>query len=112
MATKTAFAVAEKGKKMRLIDADALRAREGKVMYMGRNANKTKTLVMWVVNELIKTAPTIDAVPVVRCKDCLYFHALDGCPIAKSGYFKNGKPIPHDNDFCSYGERQINDGEI
>lgn len=43
--------------------------------------------------------PTVDAVPVVRCKDCIY---RDGTP---------GQPNiicyqMHDDDFCSYGQRK------
>lgn len=45
-------------------------------------------------------------VEVVRCKDCLYFRCEEGCPLRSSGYFKNGKMLPLENDFCSYGERR------
>ena len=67
------------------------------------------------VSQTIMDAPTVDAVPVVRCKDCIY---------AKKNYLVNGlclceKPI-HDvvkgetprntlmdeSDFCSYGEKR------
>ena len=61
--------------------------------------------VQYVADELIAKG----AVPVVRCKDCFWFMAEAGCPLSKSGYFKRGKPLPHENDFCSYGERK--DGE-
>ena len=58
----------------RLIDADALVAR---IMtdapdFMDGGSSITKAFIM----AMIKTrnvAPTIDAVPVVRCKDCKYF---------------------------------------
>ena len=46
---------------------------------------------------LIQAAPTIDAVPVVRCKDCKHFIG-DKC--ADNGYTWNP------NDYCSYGERR------
>lgn len=55
---------------------------------------------------MIKTAPTIDAVPVVRCKDCKFRSSWMMnrnlryiCP--ESGMFPNGE-----NDFCSYGKRK------
>ena len=56
--------------------------------------------------EFIKKQPTIDAVPVVRCKDCEYgkeetdsctfnyFCSYDGCA------WNNG------DHFCGYGERK------
>ena len=50
--------------------------------------------------------PSVDAVEVVRCRDCLYFKCDNGCPLHESGYFKNGKMLPFENDFCSYGERK------
>ena len=56
--------------------------------------------------KFIKAAPSVDAVPVVRCKDCVWFKGKHGCPLAESEYFKSGKLLPHENDFCSYGERR------
>lgn len=52
----------------------------------------------------LSKAPTIDAVPVVRCKDCEeYIPWLDRKICARIGsYFGNTKP----NDFCSYGKRR------
>ena len=55
---------------------------------------------------VIDSQATIDAVEVVRCKDCLYYRCDNGCPLHESGYFKNGKMLPLENDFCSYGERK------
>ena len=43
---------------------------------------------------------------VVRCKDCLWYKAENGCPLKESGYFTDGKMLPLENDFCSYGERK------
>ena len=83
---------------MRLIDADALmrdflQDREG-----------FDVCVVYDTN--IRHASTIDAVPVVRCKDCMHYE-LDAClKIYQDGNISNDawqerKP----NDFCSYGER-------
>ena len=48
--------------------------------------------------------PTVDAVPVVRCRDCK--HYCDGecflCPHISSGVMKN--------DYCGYGARRDDDG--
>lgn len=59
----------------RLIDANALQlepqngAMNG-VLFMGRATGKTLSLVQSCLNAMISNAPTVDAVPVVRCKDC------------------------------------------
>ena len=57
---------------------------------------------------MIKTAPTVDAVPVVRCRECKYRfknngHDKSGCPIIDANIWMD------DDDFCSYGERKGND---
>ena len=55
---------------------------------------------------MIKTAPTVDAVPVVRCRECKY-RGTDDCI-----FHIKGEPADEelllklDNDFCSYGERK------
>lgn len=60
----------------------------------------------------IKNAPTVDAVPIVRCKDCKHYR-----PQKKSAHWENRanycnrivtiKIQPY--DFCSYGERKDGD---
>ena len=49
--------------------------------------------------------PTIDAVPVVRCRECKYRfknngHDKSGCPIIDANIWMD------DDDFCSHGERK------
>lgn len=44
---------------------------------------------------MLSEAPTINAVPVVRCRECRKFKTYD-CRMVASGY----------DDFCSYGERK------
>lgn len=52
---------------------------------------------------IITEQPTVDAVPVVRCKDCKWWKNND-CKNDMHGY------IPLDeNDFCSRGERKGGD---
>ena len=53
----------------------------------------------------IEQAPTVDAVPVVRCRECKYRfknngHSKDGCPIIDANIWMD------DDDFCSHGERK------
>lgn len=69
---------------MRLIDADAC------IDYI-RNNNQQA----W---EALAYAPTIDAVEVVRCKDCRH-RDLFSCPLADNDFQK-------DDDYCSWGERR------
>ena len=54
----------------------------------------------------LKKQPTIDAVPVVRCKDCKYgdydSEPDDAmvCTRTNDGYWRHG------DDFCSYGRKK------
>ena len=50
---------------MRLIDADALKTIRS---IQSADYNSIETIQHWIDN-----APTIDAVPVVRCKDCKWW---------------------------------------
>ena len=43
--------------------------------------------------------PIVDAVPVVRCKDCKYRDGTPGQPNILCAQM-------HEDDFCSYGERR------
>lgn len=54
--------------------------------------------------EAIDALPTIDAVPVVRCKDCARFDKKRGCNLVE------GLNIAKTDSFCSYGERKDGDG--
>ena len=47
----------------------------------------------------IEQAPTVDAVPVVRCRECKYRDGTPGQPNIQCGQM-------HEDDFCSYGERK------
>lgn len=51
------------------------------------------------VAKKIVDAPTIDAVPVVRCKDCKHLLRDNECPLRT--WF-----VHVEDDFCSYGERR------
>lgn len=66
-----------------------------------------------IPNELKKNVddePTVDAVPVVRCKDCVHRDPEDkGCDCGSLA--RQGCLFPvDDNYFCGYGERK--DGGI
>ena len=49
------------------------------------------------VKGLIYRQPTVDAIPVVRCRECKY-HNKPPCPMRLSFNWTE------DDDFCSYGE--------
>ena len=60
---------------MRLIDADALEAKleEQRKLYIEMDMKGAEDLLVHDVLHHVWEAPTIDAVPVVRCKDCKYW---------------------------------------
>lgn len=50
--------------------------------------------------EAVDECPAVDAVEVVRCKDCKFFKYGDYCTESKMEH-----SLCRENDFCSYGER-------
>lgn len=58
----------------------------------------------------IKSIPEVDAVRVVRCKDCRNYN--HGCYIATT--YRGDDNISHTNpdDFCSFGKRNDESSEI
>ena len=80
----------------RLIDADATKRRVADTFF--------DTLIP-CVNRALDDSPTIDAVPVVRCRECDH-----GMPCV-DGYVRCSHPsgksiLMKSSDFCSYGERK------
>ena len=96
---------------MRLIDANALPVHKAYcVDEAGWGAN------FYVVDKSdIDKAPTIDAVPVVRCEKCACFDEMIDRDSGKpAGYGRCRRPfgltgIISADDFCSYGERRSDD---
>ena len=95
----------------RLIDADAFLEK------MKRTSRYFD--VVFDVEEM----PTVDAVEVLRCRDCKYWgdeagklQRSDGVLFARCkvhNYLIDGRHTgwcPTENDFCSYGERKDGDG--
>ena len=88
---------------MRLIDADRL----SEAIY--DNVSAPYEEAVWAKEDClaeIEAAPTVDAVHVVRCRECKY-RGTDDCI-----FHIKGEPADEelllklDNDFCSYGERK------
>lgn len=81
---------------MRLIDADAF------IQMMEEKCDPESTLDPWVLSVCrggVKMMPTVDAVPVVRCKDCLHNRACEIQYHAQAG----------DLFFCGAAERKDGD---
>ena len=58
------------------------------------------------VANILLHAPTVDAVPVVRCRECKYLEKDDGLKYGRMCLKLGNSSLCHDDDFCSYGERK------
>ena len=90
---------------MRLIDADALqKAIPDVAADFFENCGNCNMLSKEDVLEIMDDQPTVDAVQVIRCKDCTFgryidhghMHCLHPC----------GLTTNMTDDFCSYAERK------
>lgn len=106
---------------MRLIDADVAH----KMVKRHEGTDEmwvcTGATAISLIHNAIDRAPTVDAVPVVRCKDCVAFEQKGKYPAGMPEYpdempygycyhwdYEEGM-IPNEvdgDDFCSYGERK------
>ena len=99
---------------MRLIDADALIAdfqlaqkqadRHGRefanAFYSGGGEISTE---WWCVEDMIENAPTVDAVEVVRCKDCKLFNSdMEWCEA-------DDEHPTRPDAFCAWAERRTDE---
>jgi hypothetical protein len=83
---------------MRLIDADELCNELSTVC-----DDRYDRTVEWCIG-ILRQAPTIDAVEVVRCENCKYFvtnYAVPHCGRTLIGMKKS--------NYCSYGERKTDE---
>ena len=106
---------------MRLIDACALQEAirtdyfEHFTQYHDTDQDSLIDMVCYDIEE----SPTVDAVEVVRCRECKYWgdeagelQRSDGVLFARCkvhNYLLDGRHTgwcPTENDFCSYGERK------
>ena len=87
---------------MRLIDADFALSRVKPYSSDDENWTVTGGTAIRLIHNAINDAPSIDAVPVVRCKECNHYEPCEGgndfCCLHRIGVVKD--------DFCSYGERK------
>lgn len=96
-----AQAVGRKERRMRLIDADLL------IEILGVMQGLCDTKAALIQNSKIwqqaKDLPTVDAVPVIRCKDCAYYR-----PYSDGRYDCDnmlGMADAYEDGFCSRAER-------
>ena len=97
----------------RLIEAETLM----KEMY--HRAFETDDDTMWqsgcwvryrAVGQTVRAQPTVDAVPVVRCKDCRFSTWYDAADGVKRCFCDSHGSAGHtETDFCSYAEREETD---
>ena len=90
---------------MRLIDADALIP----MMKYATIDNEIGVFPIRIgfdaIKRVIDDAPTIDAVEVVRCKDCKYWHSnTEFCDVWSRANFIAQRTLA--DDYCSRGERR------
>jgi hypothetical protein len=91
---------------MRLIDADALI--ENLTMLAKCEDDFRANVVLGVVST-VRNTKTIDAVPVVRCKDCKHGSLFcEGKQLIECTL--DDYELVNSDDFCSYGERKDGDG--
>ena len=91
---------------MRLINADEA---EKKIATLARIArsDQQKALLgrcMYIVEH----CQTVDAVPVVRCKECMHFRngICEKIEYIMDGYYHGTFEEKRPDDFCSYGEKK------
>ncbi|MBR6052010.1 MAG: hypothetical protein IKP68_12530 [Clostridia bacterium] len=86
---------------MRLIDADAFESNMQNEWELGEISNGE-----WIrFREMINDEPTIDAVEVVRCKECKNAFNVEGEWICNHLSGMVGiNVVVNSDDFCSYGE--------
>lgn len=103
---------------MRLIDADKFTEKCKEIIHE-ENDNSVK--ITWAIAydnfiDEINEQPTVDAVPVVRCKDCIYCSKKDcwtesGKATLSSCWNEKGMfTYVLDNDYCSHGYRRDDNG--
>lgn len=95
---------------MRLIDADDLievidAALKEKIGEAGLEEIMRMTILTDFARTVIRDAPAIDAVPVVRCQNCRFYRFYDGA-FGKGWICFENNTARHGDDYCSRGERK------
>lgn len=81
---------------MRLVDADEAKAKVRSTFDM------QDLYLPYRFQNMLDEMPTVDAVEVVRCKDCRYYDAENHNCLDEMAYAR----IWNEDDYCSFAERR------
>lgn len=56
--------------------------------------------------KVLESAPTVDVVEVVRCKDCKHWKTVGACVAKFCTRIVNTEIMKYEDDYCSLGERR------
>lgn len=97
---------------MKLVDAEWMRARIKPYDASEENWLVTMGTVTRLMHKLLDTAPTIDAVSVIRCENCDYCRELNRKDKRENLYVEEvlwctqWDDGVYPKDFCSYGRKK------
>ena len=93
----------------RLIDADALKGQIANHVYPVADVFNSRDYGMfWTggIEKAIDNAPTVDAEPVVRCKDCKKYIPCQKLPIGTSKWCDLFDRATCEMNYCGWAERR------
>ena len=92
----------------RLIDADAFLKEADKALFIGFHAEERKQNFIDMICAMLDNCTTVDAVEVVRCRDCKHWDSETWFCDNHSTFWHHGLDwnMFSEDDFCSYGERK------
>jgi uncharacterized Fe-S radical SAM superfamily protein PflX len=96
--------IADDRKKVRLIDANEVYELHSNYPMFARSCADLTDL-----RDILDEAKTVDAVEVVRCKDCVNYCGFERCKNGICDVDSVSKRAVYPDDFCSYGERRAED---
>ena len=89
---------------MRLIDKDALKVKAEHIIGIDGSSEA------WRILAEIDNAEEIDAVEVVRCRECkwceCFYHGSSNLSYRCKKLYLTAEAVDNGNGFCSYGERR------
>ena len=99
---------------MRLIEAESLKETMAvtlkilRLIFREKDQEEHLISAFLTVGKMVDACPTIDAVSVVRCKDCKWsFKYMDGS--YECGLHEFFQVEPNPEGFCAWGERKDNE---
>lgn len=97
---------------MRLTDSEAFELLLINYMNTPYTSEEAK-YVLDVVLSMAKANPTVEGVPVVRCKDCIYYKPTRFIPSLRctNSFYGDFTLTTEKYDYCSRGIRKESEGE-